>query len=702
MSFGYFDRLSYVYQILQNAEAAAPFVEGNQINYPQIFRGVTVRYTCGANRLKEEIVFSQAAREALPDPAQLGLAADHTYLVFAAEFNLSPNNLNALAHRAGGRDPIRTGNGFAFEGESRIDFEDERENLYFFFPHDYAWAVNDSVSEPAKVRRVFYSQQGKNHLLIGVPWRWVRAAAPGPLLIDPTIYNDYANDTRLQSATNVGSETTLMVGKKSGQVKKRTIIKFDLQYSSIPSNATVLKAQMQLYYFNATVAGGSAWVDRWVQAHELLKPWHELQADSSERLEDIPWLAPRAKIGPGNNPITVDANGQFESTLLFQQGEHPTWKSWDLTNLTQKWVNTPSSNNGVILWATNEDVNSYDLRFYSSENETKQPELMIIWSDQPKTVYFLKDHLGSIRATVLDSAGAPVVGYSDYDPWGYILAKRDTAHAVLPAATRNKFTGKEWDDDYGVNWLFFPARSYDPEIARWMVRDPLAMKYPSWSPYNYVLNNPVRLFDPDGKQVDVHEVRFFRDQALRSEGVDLAPFHQADAKVDLVGSGVLAGGLAAGALAGVSPYLSALFLANATQINRAGIAAAEALAPGAENLSTGAAGKIVGEGVDAVRALNKADDVVIGHFPEYLEVANELGAKGFSVPGKIWSKMSEAEKWAANKTFLDRAIKKGAKFILATPMTDIKRGNWLKREIDYLLEMGYQLSDDGTTLTKGN
>ncbi|MBC6949166.1 RHS repeat-associated core domain-containing protein, partial [candidate division KSB1 bacterium] len=503
LSFGYFDRLSYVYQILQNAEAAAPFVEGNQINYPQIFRGVTVRYTCGANRLKEEIVFSQAAREALPDPAQLGLAADHTYLVFAAEFNLSPNNLNALAHRAGGRDPIRIGNGFAFEGESRIDFEDERENLYFFFPHDYAWAVNDSVSEPAKVRRVFYTQQGKNHLLIGVPWRWVRAAAPGPLLIDPTIYNDYANDTRLQSATNVGSETTLMVGKKSGQVKKRTIIKFDLQYLSIPSNATVLNAQMQLYYFNATVAGGSAWVDRWVQAHELLKSWHELQADSSERLDDIPWLAPRGKIGPGNNPITVDANGQFESKVLFQQGEHPAWKSWDLTNLTQKWVKTPSSNHGVILWATNEDVNAYDLRFYSSEHENKPPQLMIIWSNQPKTVYFLKDHLGSIRATVLDSAGAPVVAYDDYDPWGYLLAGRTKKRtwSDSQAVAKNKFTGKEWDDDYGVNWLFFPARSYDPEIARWLVRDPWAHKYPSWSPYIYALNNPMLLIDPDGRGV---------------------------------------------------------------------------------------------------------------------------------------------------------------------------------------------------------
>ncbi|KAA0229734.1 RHS repeat-associated core domain-containing protein [candidate division KSB1 bacterium] len=237
-----------------------------------------------------------------------------------------------------------------------------------------------------------------------------------------------------------------------------------------------------------------------MQAHELLKPWHELQADSSERLDDIPWLAPRAKIGPGNNPITVDANGQFESTVLFQQGEHPTWKSWDLTKLTQKWVTTPSSNNGVILWATNEDVNAYDLRFYSSENETKPPELMIIWSDQPKTVYFLKDHLGSIRATVLDSAGAPVVAYDDYDPWGYLLAGRTKKRtwSDSQAVAKNKFTGKEWDDEYSVNWLHFPYRSYDPEIGRWLVRDPLEMKYPSLSPYVYAANNPVNVIDIDG------------------------------------------------------------------------------------------------------------------------------------------------------------------------------------------------------------
>jgi hypothetical protein len=42
-------------------------------------------------------------------------------------------------------------------------------------------------------------------------------------------------------------------------------------------------------------------------------------------------------------------------------------------------------------------------------------------------------------------------------------------------------------------------------ISRWLSPDPLAKEFPSWSPYNYVLNNPIRLIDPDGRAPDYYE-----------------------------------------------------------------------------------------------------------------------------------------------------------------------------------------------------
>ena len=35
-------------------------------------------------------------------------------------------------------------------------------------------------------------------------------------------------------------------------------------------------------------------------------------------------------------------------------------------------------------------------------------------------------------------------------------------------------------------------------VSRWMSPDPLSDEFPSWSPYNFVMNNPIRFIDPEG------------------------------------------------------------------------------------------------------------------------------------------------------------------------------------------------------------
>ena len=69
-----------------------------------------------------------------------------------------------------------------------------------------------------------------------------------------------------------------------------------------------------------------------------------------------------------------------------------------------------------------------------------------------------------------------------------------------------RFSAKELDEDTGLS--YFGARYYDPKFSIWLSVDPLAETMPFASPYNYCLQNPINLTDPDGMEPKSPPVKF--------------------------------------------------------------------------------------------------------------------------------------------------------------------------------------------------
>ena len=110
--------------------------------------------------------------------------------------------------------------------------------------------------------------------------------------------------------------------------------------------------------------------------------------------------------------------------------------------------------------------------------------------------FYVKDHLGSNRLVVDGNGNIEEVNH--YYPFGALMGDRCGV-----SRNKYKYIGKELDTMYGWNMQDHEARWYDPVVGRWMATDPLQEIYLNVSSYSNVLNNPLRLIDPDGNHVEV-------------------------------------------------------------------------------------------------------------------------------------------------------------------------------------------------------
>ncbi len=107
---------------------------------------------------------------------------------------------------------------------------------------------------------------------------------------------------------------------------------------------------------------------------------------------------------------------------------------------------------------------------------------------EDRVYYYHADGLGTI--TALSNQNGKVVQRYKYDSFG---KRRHRDHKVNQPYT---FTGREWDKETGL--YYYRARYYDPEIGRFISKDPIGFAGGDTNLYRYVGNSPLNWIDPLG------------------------------------------------------------------------------------------------------------------------------------------------------------------------------------------------------------
>jgi len=117
--------------------------------------------------------------------------------------------------------------------------------------------------------------------------------------------------------------------------------------------------------------------------------------------------------------------------------------------------------------------------------------------------YQYDNHLGS--ASLELDQNAAIISYEEYHPFGTTSYRSGRTETEI-ALKRYKYVGKERDEETGL--YYYGARYYAAWIAKFVSVDPLQLKYPHYTPYQYAGNKPVSYIDLDG----LEEVKRNKDE----------------------------------------------------------------------------------------------------------------------------------------------------------------------------------------------
>ena len=259
--------------------------------------------------------------------------------------------------------------------------------------------------------------------------------------------------------------------------------------------------------------------------------------------------------------------------------------------------------------------------------------------------YYHPDHLGS--SSYITNLDGEVVQHIEYVPFGEVFVEERNNVWNTPYL----FNAKEFDEETGL--YYYGARYYDPRINVWISVDPISNYDPSNSenyidgehnngvynsfnlyPYGYCYQNPIKLRDPNGKQVDAVDFipfvgsgrdiyRGFRDADFVTLGIGFVGII-ADAAT--LGSGsVVTGGIKAGVKTGIKATVKAEVKTTAKTIVKK--AEKHVVMKSAKTAKTNVAANIARKSTKPNQVHHFATNKNSTYTPQMEEIANRFGLK---------------------------------------------------------------------------
>ncbi len=160
----------------------------------------------------------------------------------------------------------------------------------------------------------------------------------------------------------------------------------------------------------------------------------------------------------------------------------------------------------ITIIVFDKEYNLVDISFEQTAagNVTLSAEVHI---RQPGYAYIFVSNEGAIERQIgfddyaITIEHSPVLQQDDYYPFGLTFNSYQRENSL---EQKYLYNGKELQNELDLQLYDYVTRKYDPALGRFLSIDPASDNYQSWTPYHYVMNNPIKFVDPTGMFTELY------------------------------------------------------------------------------------------------------------------------------------------------------------------------------------------------------